>query len=259
MAVETIVSSTVALIELFNLAKKEGWFDKLKHVFKKKHNILILGLSGTGKTNFLQSLVDLAPIAIDQLNRTEYNVKHKLVINNNPFIFTDTPGQLPHESIRLEAIREAMRSGIDGVINVTSFGYHEYRLGIDKVYNQNGTVKTKFLEQHKSLEIQSLKEWVGLLGDKDTIKWMMTVVTKADLWWQKRAKVIDFYTNGNYHKNLGPVLNLSPHLLEYCSVIHKFYGVSHFSSNFDEADRTKLKYNLIMRLLESIGKESKNA
>ena len=49
-----------------------------------------------------------------------------------------------------------------------------------------------------------LSEWVGLLGDRETAGWLITVVTKSDLWWEQRATVREYYESGAYHEALGP-------------------------------------------------------
>jgi hypothetical protein len=53
---------------------------------------------------------------------------------------------------------------------------------------------------------------------------------------------------------LGDAKNLSPMVLEYCSVIHKFYNQGKLSGDFDDEDRATVKSNLPMTLLEAIGK-----
>ena len=49
------------IVEVIALANKQGWLDKLKMAFRKKHRILVLGSTGAGKTNFLKSLTETMP------------------------------------------------------------------------------------------------------------------------------------------------------------------------------------------------------
>src|SRR2546423_12515590 len=106
-----------AAIELVKLAYKQGWLDKLKTAFRKKHRVLVLGATGTGKTNLLESLSELVPKAIHNMNRTEFAERHAVRIVKEPFIFIDTPGDLPLKDRRISAIRDAMKTGLAGVIN----------------------------------------------------------------------------------------------------------------------------------------------
>lgn len=241
-------------IEAFDLARKRGWFDKLIAACRKKHKILLLGSTGRGKTNLLKSLTEVVPQAIHHLNRTEFGQKHHIQISDQPFIFVDTPGQVHHAPRRLEAIRETMAQGISGIINVVSYGYHEYRRGIKEVFNDDGTVRESYLQGHRQVEIDAVKEWSALLGDRTTAGWLITVVTKADLWWDRKDEVMDHYLVGEYFHGLGDAQNLNPAVIHYCSVFHRFYGVGQLSGMFDESDRTMVRGHLLRTLLEAIGK-----
>jgi energy-coupling factor transporter ATP-binding protein EcfA2 len=156
-------------IKVIELAVKQGWLDKFLNVFRKQHKILVLGCTGVGKTNFLQSLTELTPKAIDYMNRTEIARKYSIRIKKPPFNFIDVPGQPLHQQRRLRAVREAMSGDLSGVINVVSFGYHEYTIKekADAV-TAKGTVKAAFLKRHRQIEIDTLAEWTSLLGSRDT-------------------------------------------------------------------------------------------
>ena len=74
-------------IKVYELAARQGWLDKLLNVFRRQHRVLVLGSTGTGKTNLLRSITEIAPEAIDHMNRTEFAQKHSIKIDNLPFIF----------------------------------------------------------------------------------------------------------------------------------------------------------------------------
>ena len=240
-----------AAIELVKLAHKQGWLDKLKAAFRKKHRVLVLGATGTGKTNFLESLSELVPQAIHNMNRTEFAEKHAIRIVKEPFIFVDTPGDLPLKDRRISAIRDAMKTDLAGVINVVSYGYHEYRIG-KRGPIKDGSINEEFLEKHREEEIKALNEWTMLLGGRETADWLITVVTKADLWWDRHDEVMAHYRSGPYAEALGEAKSLRPNVLEYCSVFHKFYGEGAMSGVFDEEDRIRTRANLLRVLLTAI-------
>jgi GTPase SAR1 family protein len=98
-------------LELIEIAKKQGWLDRLFRVFSKEHTILVLGSSGVGKTNFIQSLTELVPPAIDALNRTQFGEKHRIKVLDHPFILQDTPGQELSASRRVGILQESLRKG----------------------------------------------------------------------------------------------------------------------------------------------------
>jgi energy-coupling factor transporter ATP-binding protein EcfA2 len=252
----TGIAEAAAALELINTARKQGWLDTLVTAVRKKHKVMLLGSTGAGKTNFLNSLTDLVPKAVEIMNRTEIAKKHRLKIQKKPFVFIDTPGQKLHESRRLKAIREAMAGGISGIVNVVSYGYHEYRTGSKFAFDNDGSVSEEFLQEHRAAEINAVQEWIPILGGQDAADWLITVVTKADLWWSRRDEVMQYYQAGPYYDALGPAKSLHPVVLEYSSVFQKYFGKAPMSGDFEDADRIRAKAHLIQELLAAIGKVS---
>jgi len=148
-----------------------------------------------------------------------------------------------------------MSRGISGIINVASYGYHEYTIKEKaEAVNANGSVKEAFLKKHRQIEIDMLAEWTTLLGGRDTAGWLINVITKADLWWDRQDEVFQHYKEGPCYEALGDAKSLEPIFLEYCSVFHKFYGEGSISGRFDESDRARARGNLLSTLLAAIGK-----
>jgi hypothetical protein len=253
---ETVVG--VGADNLIELAKKEGWFGRIIHAFRKKHNILVLGTTGTGKTNLIRSLTEFMPEAIHLMNRTEVMQKHRVVINNQPFVFIDTPGQELHKSRRIAAIQEAMSKNISFVMNVVSYGYHEYRREARGIFLSNGAVNESYLEKHRKQEIKALAEWTPILGNKHVSNGLITVVSKADIWWKQQQwdAILKHYESGDYYQALDEAHTLEPIVLPYCSVFHKFYGEGSLSGQFDETDRANFRVQLLNNMLALIGKGS---
>lgn len=249
----TIAKAASTTVSLAKQAKELGLFEKLINVFKKKHKILVLGATGVGKTSFINSITDDFPKAISRLNRTEFAKTHSLQIDKKIFNFTDTPGQIQHKERRLEAIREAMK-GIDGIINVVAFGFHETKTGKQDALTKTGKLKPEFLEIQKKGEIDFLNEWTALIGNQDTAKWLITLVNKADLWWNQKDEVLKFYQGGKYFEKLNSAKSLSPITLHYSAVFHRFYDEFPISGTFDDSDRLNSKENLLATLLEAIAK-----
>jgi putative ribosome biogenesis GTPase RsgA len=59
-------------LDLAEEAAKRKWFQRAFALMKAKPRILVLGQSGTGKSNFVESLRRDLPKAIDRMSRTEY-------------------------------------------------------------------------------------------------------------------------------------------------------------------------------------------
>src|ERR1700754_1711743 len=249
-----MLAEATAALELISTAHKQGWLDRLITAVRKKHKVVVLGSTGVGKTNFLNSLTESIPSAVDIMNRTEIAKKHRVKIQKSPFIFVDTPGQEPHKSRRLKAIREALASHISGVINVVSYGYHEYRIGSKDAVDDNGIVSEEFLSAHRAIEIAALEEWIPVLGGPEAAGWLITVVSKADLWWDRRDEVLEYYRTGAYYEALGSAKSLHPIVLEYSSVFQKYFGKARMSGDFEDNDRIRVKAHLIEELLAAVGK-----
>lgn len=243
-----------AAAKFLEKAYKEGWLDKIIARLKKKHRVLVLGVTGTGKTAFLESLNEVVPKAIDVMNRTEFAEKHRARFSKQTFLFTDTPGQIHHAPRRIQAIKDAMKvkGGIAGVINLVSYGYHESRAVAKPEIKENGKVPEAFLKRQRLEEIEMLNEWVSLLGGAESAGWLITVVTKADLWWKRRDEVMAYYQNGHYHQALGEAKSLKPVVLEYSSVFQKFCGQGAMSGDFQDSDRDRVKAQMIRALLVAV-------
>ncbi|MFC1834042.1 GTPase domain-containing protein [Thermodesulfobacteriota bacterium] len=238
--------------EIYKIAKREGWIDKLLGFLEKKHLILMLGSSGVGKTNLLKSLTELQPEVINHATgRTTSHYKSAVKIGEVAFHFIDTPGQELHSSQRLDAIKEYCNS-IDGLINVVAFGYHEYAEGMPDAFTPTGKVRKAYLDSNREREMHAVAEWSAVLGGNANYR-LLTVVSKADLWWDRQEDVFEHYRQGPYFERLGEAKALNPIVLPHCSVFHKFYGRGPMAGTFDETDKAKARAELLRTLVEMVG------
>lgn len=250
----TIKTAVKTGSELYTLANELGLIGKLKAYFRDKNHIVVLGSTGCGKSQFIQSLSEVVTAPIHNTDRTEYNTASKLDFSGASLInFVDTPGQIGHQSRRMDAVKEGITRA-DGIINVVSYGFHEYDTGSKSALNATGTADATFLENHRKLEIEQLAEWSGILSSGTKDPWLITLVTKADLWWDKRDEVRGYYTSGDYAKALGPASTMNPSVCLYSSVRHLFYGEAPVSGYFDDKQRWRLHESFFRVLLEALGK-----
>jgi hypothetical protein len=230
--------------ELLKIAKREGWLRHAVDFFRPKHRALLLGSTGAGKTQFLRSIPELAAQAISQGARTEFPTVARFDINSKLFEFTDTPGQLEHRLFRDDATKRAIKNDLNGVINFVSYGYHEYGLPVERVF-ENGVVRSEYLSDHRNREIDLLTEWAPLLS----AEWVLTIVTKADIWWDDRTEIADFYLKGAYRQQLAKLFPNARYLVRpYSSISAKFYGTLPGARSFDDEVRRSLR-NEVFRLL----------
>lgn len=226
---------------------------KIGDALKKKELLIVLGASGVGKTNLIVSLNSAAGLidATWRMNRTSATVRKNVRIDGQPFQVIDTPGQDLHESDRLRTVREVAARPLVRIINVVSYGYHEYDVDPSRVIGPNSLPHPSFLQDRREEEMKALQQWIPILGDRSITKWVLTAVTKADLWWEERDQVLDYYRNGNYNKamkSIDPQLYHS--VLPYCSVGHKFYNVTPIDGTFDDSDRVRTNLHFLRQLVD---------
>lgn len=240
--------------EVVELAKKQGLVNRVINNFRKQHTVLIVGTTGVGKSNLLDSLTQFSPDPIDHMNRSETNKKHRILIDEIPFTVIDTPGQLAHRSRRLDAIRKALSEDVEIVVNVVSYGYHEYRRGLEGIFSEQGVASEAYLHDHREIEIAALSDWINILGGGQSAKHLITCVTKADLWWTPESymEVINFYQSGKYFNALGDAQQLNPIVLPYSSVFHKFYNEGSMTGAFDDRDRNSKRNQLLKTLVDLV-------
>ncbi len=91
-----------------------------------------------------------------------------------------------------------------GLINVVAYGYHAFGNPSYRelsVYRDGMTQEQfleAFLEERRGIELQVLQDLVPRISDAKGKLWMVTLVTKEDLWWKHRADVEQYYRQGEY-------------------------------------------------------------
>jgi energy-coupling factor transporter ATP-binding protein EcfA2 len=241
-----------AAAKLYRLAEDEGLLTRIANFFKHKETIIVLGSTGSGKTNLLDSLGVAAALVepIPAITRTVAAERRGVVIDERPFTVIDTPGQLGHDPSRQSVYREAMAKPPVRVINVVSYGYHEYATGTSEAIDSCGAARDEWLRRHRDNEIEAMLEWLPLLGDRSTTKWVLTAVTKADLWWNDHDDVVNYYERGPYAEQIhGADLRLKHSVLPYSSVFHRFYGAAPLAGSFDDEDRLRTTHHFLKQLV----------
>ncbi|WP_239342471.1 GTPase domain-containing protein [Frankia sp. CiP3] len=244
------IAAARAAVQVVQIAHKNGWGDRIRDSFKHKHHVLVLGSSGTGKSNLLESLKTLIPQAIDHMDRTEHGRTERLKLDSEPFVFHDTPGQLAHAPRRRAQILEALKHPPLGIINVTCWGYHEGRSGRGEALDDQYHPREDWLERNRLLELKAMEEWIDIVGEHRTKpQWVMTLVSKSDLWRGDRERVIRYYGEGEYGQRLEHVSVDGHSVFEYCSVIHRYFKDGYVSGEFDDDARIHLRERFITQLL----------
>lgn len=221
----TALEVTLKAAEAAKEAKEN--YSKIKRLFHyvlPPIKVLIVGESGSGKTQFLSSIRDKKEFVE---SRTKVSNKKTLVLPNGRRVeFCDTPG---HQSLKTERgrnVNEIANGKYDGIINIVCYGYQSAE-GIDtsNIY-QGGVIKEDFLEQNRSKELKQMQEWLERIYAESHVKWVLTIVNKADVWWEDYEEVMAYYEGGSeYDSNLQKISRVSSiSILPYCSVINPLFG-----------------------------------
>lgn len=250
-------------LKILGLVRSSGVVQKAWAKLKKKHRFVVFGSSGTGKSNLLSSIDNPLASAISRHDRTKANRTVPLTIAGEPFVFVDTPGQEPFRDERDKVIQAAQkeplfrRKRFRGILNVVSYGYHEAKeTKLSNVFEDDLQVKEVYLAGARQWEIEQVDEWFRLLARPDRVDWIITVVTKADLWWEKQDEVLEYYKQGQYGEKIKSA-NVPHRVFSYCSVLHKFYEKQPLPGFLDDDGKRIIQAQFFKDMLEITGNELK--
>lgn len=202
--------------------KAQYWFI---YYFRSPINVILFGESGTGKSQLANCIIGSNN---PSNKRTRITTKQTFVLPNGRRInIIDTPGHKTYTLQRQELCHKfIVKNKIKGIINIVSYGYHETDVADEVRIFKNNTseVKEEYLRENRNREIAQVDEWINYLNNKN-IRWIITIINKADIWYQNHSAVKDFYEKGEYGVKLNQISRLCPrHTFIYCSIIAPFYN-----------------------------------
>jgi hypothetical protein len=251
--VETIEAVVPVAVGVHKILKKRNVYEKVADFLSqnKASDVLILGASGAGKSSFLRSIQGIDPY-IRPEDRTDRSVEIEGKIEKARFRFIDTPGEEQHAAKRRDAVLGLYNSPSLGIVNVVSYGYHESTIPASEAL-KNGKPSEEYLIECRAREIDYLAGWTSLLaGRKGPASWLITVVTKADLWWipDQQQAVFDHYRRGSYFEALGEAQEITHSVRSYSSLNQLFYRTAPMSGFYTDDQRIQDAESLIALLLE---------
>ncbi len=197
------------------------WFNRKRSPI----GIVIFGESGVGKTQFLNTILNNG--IISETRTMDIDRKTLYLPNGRRLKFYDTPGHKSLKTARDTIKRDFHKKKIMGIINIVDYGYSSVpNQERDSVFNVDShEVKAKFLEDNRKRQLNQIAEWQDLINAQNNVKWCLTLVNKADIWYSNREEVLGYYTDGEYAdalKGMERCCNIVA--FPFCSIISPFMG-----------------------------------
>lgn len=257
MLTETVISEICNAITLADTAQKIGkgvsrwryYYNRLKPTLK----IAVLGESGSGKSCFLNSFGGKEYTG----ESTRFTESFIFVLPSGQRVeFFDCPGQATYRNERQRIKTRILNGHFHAIINVVCYGYNESEGTNVKIFRKgtdgNDEVAQKYLTDNRKYEIRQLKEWIDDINSQTKLKWILTLINKADVWYDEEDEVMNYYKNGEYAQLFNGIERFCTlHYLPYCSTISPFGGkpmLLHISEN----DKKKLHFNVVKSIQKFI-------
>ena len=198
-------------------------------------SILIIGPGGVGKSTFARMLSGQYEFPLDIPDAYEESLGlERFTLEDDPSVELVVPPGQRHrrDATWTDLERTICTGGYRGVILTSSYGYHSlgqisyrhHRLyqGDDAAFLAN------FLHESRVDEINVLRRLIPHLRANASKCWILTLVTKQDLWWDQYATAENDYRVGEY----GQLLNGLIQDIGSNNLRHEFVFSSLVISNF---------------------------
>lgn len=256
MEAATILSSSLQVLDLagniYNNHNKIKW---LFNYCRKSVKVLIVGESGSGKSQFLSTIQENKEFSE---SRTLVSHKSTLVLPNGRRVdFYDTPGHQTLKQERTKIINEISRKKFNGIVNIVCCGYQAVEGAKASEIFQGEEVKEAFLKENRAKELKQIQEWMPHIDKNSRVEWVLTIVNKADIWWERGVDAISQYADNSQYDNelrsLARVADVA--IVPYCSLINPLFLGKSIKLSFGEKEKYALHVNLCKQLGELTGIE----
>ncbi|HNI44808.1 MAG TPA: 50S ribosome-binding GTPase, partial [Chitinophagales bacterium] len=238
--------------------------------FKTPANILVVGSSGVGKTQFIQVLRNDS--ATTNPLRTTKPEKHTTEIEKIKLVLTDTPGHEHYETILQGTIAANVTPNmikdnifwehpLAGIINVVAYGYPEepninakHLLLQGSFDEQLQKVNIGFLERNRNMELEHLNYWLPTIAENSSkVPWIINLINKADIWWDDENDVRQYYDTifSEPFKHLRKDIEIMN--IYFCNKVQPYYNKQR-SSMFGEQEKLHLQENFKNKLVSLLSK-----
>lgn len=216
----------------------------------KTQRVVIYGVTGVGKTEFLHTVLGRD---FSDEQRTQDLIEYDFRLpDGHKIVFIDSPGHPSMRDLRDRLLEDYSQHKIQGIINVVCHGYHSTPdTPLDDVF-QAGTVhvKEEYLRENRKTELNQIYEWERFVRAHTQVKWFMTIVNKADIWYDNFEEVDNYYrdTNGDYYNAVQGIGRCcETHTYHFCSIMKPF--MQRFrSAQYSEVNKKRMYQELIAQL-----------
>lgn len=253
MMIGDIASVTSLALDVVELSSKEKAKKLVNSLFTRRVKVAVYGDSGVGKSQFLRMITGKNSYLLVS-ERTRSLERHNVTLRSGRKLqLIDMPGHESNKTVRDRILNEITRGKIDGIINIVDFGYQDSELlqanPSSAFKSGSNEVKPEYLKDNRKREIKRTLEFIDRIGPDVRLKWVITVINKADVWHKERQDVINYYTKGEYYATIQTIekactLDVRP----LCSVITPF-GNKEMILAYGERDKVS-DFESLLRLIE---------
>jgi len=202
--------------------------------------MLIYGAGGVGKTTLGELLVgDLHADRASSQYETSLKIEKYRVPGDIASVAWVAPGQTIFRDDQWPDMHSLITGGkVAGLINVVGWGYESLEVSYKdtKLFRDNPTWTSEeflaaYLEERRRAETAVIETLAGILKNTKRRLWMLTLVTKQDLWWDRRQEVQAHYEQGAYNTHIEDIVRVRG----LQNFRHEYRSASLIISNFATA------------------------
>ena len=230
------------------LSELRDWFrGGRKEQAQGQPGILVLGAGGAGKSTLGRILSGEYNFLLDSPGEYQESMsveEYELQGDPKTEIWVP-PGQLHRRDATWTDLLADLAAGkFRGIILTNAYGYHalgQVSYKDTRLYEETGKAGflPAYLDDRRSEELAVLRKLIESARPTQRKLWMLSLVSKQDLWWPKRSEVERHYRDGEYGTAIG---ELQAHLGKV-RFRHEFAFASLVISNFVTGQNETLKRN----------------